>query len=169
MAVHARLGGETVARDVGLWGGDSEGVVFTRRLRKRVRALSGKPAPPLLTENEVNKRHFLGSILALAVAPAIVRADSLMKIVTRKTALSDFDFITEHMRLGTPVPPGTYRIDRKFVSGPGWGFLNMQGSCLIYTGPPSEPIFTVLPGANLKSHRRTLFNCSTLITSCSFE
>src|SRR5574343_1126621 len=31
----------------------------------------------------MNRRHFLGSILALGVAPAIVRADSLMRIVPR--------------------------------------------------------------------------------------
>lgn len=33
------------------------------------------------------RRHFLQSILALGVAPAIVRADSLMRIVPRGTAI----------------------------------------------------------------------------------
>jgi hypothetical protein len=35
----------------------------------------------------VNRRGFLGSILAAAVAPAIVRADSLMRIVPRDTTI----------------------------------------------------------------------------------
>jgi len=34
----------------------------------------------------MNRRGFLGSILALAAAPAIVRADSLMRIVPREFA-----------------------------------------------------------------------------------
>jgi hypothetical protein len=33
------------------------------------------------------RRGFLGSILALGVAPAIVRADSLMRIVPRETTI----------------------------------------------------------------------------------
>ena len=37
----------------------------------------------------MNRRSFLGSILAAAVAPAIVRADSLMRIVPRETVLID--------------------------------------------------------------------------------
>ena len=35
----------------------------------------------------MDRRGFLGSILALAAAPAIVRADSLMRIVPRETTL----------------------------------------------------------------------------------
>ena len=35
----------------------------------------------------VTRRGFIGSILALGVAPAIVRADSLMRIVSRDTAI----------------------------------------------------------------------------------
>lgn len=35
----------------------------------------------------VTRRGFLGSILAAAVAPAIVRADSLMRIVPREAAV----------------------------------------------------------------------------------
>lgn len=35
----------------------------------------------------VSRRGFLGSILALAAAPAIVRADSLMRIVPRETTI----------------------------------------------------------------------------------
>ena len=35
----------------------------------------------------MNRRGFLGSILALGVAPAIVRVDSLMRIVPRKTVV----------------------------------------------------------------------------------
>ena len=35
----------------------------------------------------MNRRGFLGSILALGAAPAIVRADSLMRIVPRETLL----------------------------------------------------------------------------------
>lgn len=43
--------------------------------RGEVRHLDERP------EGEVNRRGFLGSILAACVAPAIVRADSLMRIV----------------------------------------------------------------------------------------
>lgn len=35
----------------------------------------------------MNRRGFLGSILAACAAPAIVRADSLMRIVPRETAV----------------------------------------------------------------------------------
>lgn len=35
----------------------------------------------------ITRRGFLGSILALGVAPAIVRADSLMRIVPRDTTI----------------------------------------------------------------------------------
>lgn len=35
----------------------------------------------------MNRRGFLGSILALGAAPAIVRADSLMRIVPRETTV----------------------------------------------------------------------------------
>lgn len=35
----------------------------------------------------MNRRGFLGSILALAAAPAIVRADSLMRIVAPETLI----------------------------------------------------------------------------------
>lgn len=38
----------------------------------------------------MNRRGFLGSILALGAAPAIVRADSLMRIVPRETLLLPF-------------------------------------------------------------------------------
>lgn len=37
----------------------------------------------------MNRRSFLGSILAAAVAPAIVRADSLMRIVPRSALVLD--------------------------------------------------------------------------------
>lgn len=39
----------------------------------------------------MNRRGFLGSILAAAVAPAIVRADSLMRIVPRETLFMNVD------------------------------------------------------------------------------
>ena len=35
----------------------------------------------------MNRRGFLGSILALGAAPAIARADSLMRIIPRETAV----------------------------------------------------------------------------------
>lgn len=35
----------------------------------------------------MNRRGFLGSILALGAAPAIVRADSLMRVVPRETTI----------------------------------------------------------------------------------
>lgn len=36
---------------------------------------------------DMNRRGFLGSILALGVAPAIVRADSLMRVIPRNTGI----------------------------------------------------------------------------------
>ncbi len=36
----------------------------------------------------MNRRGFLGSILSLGVAPAIVRADTLMRVVPRDTIIS---------------------------------------------------------------------------------
>ena len=35
------------------------------------------------SEGDMNRRGFLGGILALGAAPAIVRADALMKVVPR--------------------------------------------------------------------------------------
>jgi len=39
----------------------------------------------------VNRRGFLGSILALGAAPAIVRADSLMRIIPRDSGIIRID------------------------------------------------------------------------------
>lgn len=41
----------------------------------------------------MTRRSFLGTILAAAVAPAIVRADSLMRIVPRETLFMDADLL----------------------------------------------------------------------------
>lgn len=41
----------------------------------------------------MKRRSFLGTILAAAVAPAIVRADSLMRIVPRETLFIDADLL----------------------------------------------------------------------------
>jgi hypothetical protein len=57
----------------------------------------------------VNRRGFLGSILALGAAPAIVRADSLMRIVAQETTIyvpdsaplllvPDMSFVTHAVR-----------------------------------------------------------------------
>lgn len=54
----------------------------------------------------MNRRSFLGSILAAAVAPAIVRADSLMRIVPRETVLITWgDYLTarEVSRFSAPL------------------------------------------------------------------
>lgn len=40
----------------------------------------------------MNRRGFLGAMLAACAAPAIVRADSLMRIVPRDTLIAEFDF-----------------------------------------------------------------------------
>lgn len=40
----------------------------------------------------MNRRGFLGSILALGAAPAIVRADSLMRVVPRETTILTPEF-----------------------------------------------------------------------------
>lgn len=46
-----------------------------------------------LDGDAMNRRGFLGTILAAAVAPAIVRADSLMRIVPRDTLFMDADLL----------------------------------------------------------------------------
>lgn len=43
----------------------------------------------------MNRRGFLGAILAAAVAPAIVRADALMRIVPRETTVHHWDVTCE--------------------------------------------------------------------------
>jgi hypothetical protein len=48
----------------------------------------------------MNRRGFLGSIIALAAAPAIVSADSLMKI---KPAFDDWAYLMQCARLGIPA------------------------------------------------------------------
>lgn len=55
----------------------------------------------------MNRRSFIGSILALGAAPAIVRADSLMRIVPRET-----------MILSAVVPWKTY--NRAVVFNEAW-------------------------------------------------
>jgi hypothetical protein len=42
----------------------------------------------------MNRRGFLGAILATCAAPAIVRADSLMRIVPRRTYVLTLDDVT---------------------------------------------------------------------------
>lgn len=39
----------------------------------------------------MNRRGFLGAMLAACAAPAIVRADSLMRIVPRETLIAEWD------------------------------------------------------------------------------
>lgn len=43
----------------------------------------------------MNRRGFLGAILASAVAPAIVRADALMRIVPRETTVYSWDVYSD--------------------------------------------------------------------------
>lgn len=45
----------------------------------------GRPVPP--ERVQMNRRSFMSNILALGAAPAIVRADALMRIVPRETTL----------------------------------------------------------------------------------
>jgi hypothetical protein len=52
----------------------------------------------------MNRRGFLGSILALAAAPAIVRADSLMRIVPVETGALTFGIS------GIEVPRGLWTV-----------------------------------------------------------
>lgn len=46
----------------------------------------------------MNRRGFLGAMLAAAVAPAIVRADSLMRIIPRDTTVHYWDVTCEPSR-----------------------------------------------------------------------
>lgn len=48
----------------------------------------------------MDRRGFLGAILAAAAAPAIVRADSLMRVIPRETVIvaSPFDYFDETLR-----------------------------------------------------------------------
>jgi hypothetical protein len=72
------------------------------------------------------RRGFLGSILALGVAPAIVRADSLMRIVPRETTILS---AVDHRML----PPGTvtYLDGMFFMAQP--GMLLMSNDSAIWT------------------------------------
>ena len=51
----------------------------------------------------MNRRGFLSSCLALAAAPAIVRADSLMRIVPRNTGIITFDGCDQWMDPNYPA------------------------------------------------------------------
>ena len=63
----------------------------------------------------MNRRGFLGSILALGAAPAIVRADSLMRIVPRGTSLVTGAAIsTREMRWIIESTPGGEDWARRF-------------------------------------------------------
>ena len=53
------------------------------------------------SEGDMNRRGFLGGILALGAAPAIVRADALMKVVPRDLPF-ELSFTTADM----VMPPG---------------------------------------------------------------
>lgn len=64
----------------------------------------------------MNRRGFLGSILALAAAPAIVRADSLMRIVPRETILLRGDYWID-ARGSTSVIEDAWADDAKFYEG----------------------------------------------------
>lgn len=66
----------------------------------------------------MNRRGFLQSCLALAAAPAIVRADSLMRIVPRDSGIITFDGCDQWMTVSADVPwevPGAIIRGRKFV------------------------------------------------------
>lgn len=53
----------------------------------------------------MNRRGFLGAILAAAAAPAIVRADSLMRIVPRELAVASGPVVWETGSLGGFLAP----------------------------------------------------------------
>lgn len=57
----------------------------------------------------MNRRGFLQSCLALAAAPAIVRADSLMRIVPRDAGIITFDGCDQWMAV-PPVPQEPFTI-----------------------------------------------------------
>ena len=77
----------------------------------------------------MNRRGFIGSILALGVAPAIVRADSLMRIVPRDLTIIIRMDATEFIEQLTFT---TEQIARYF-GVPRW----MNG--MVYQGPVVEP------------------------------
>lgn len=63
----------------------------------------------------MNRRGFLGGILAAACAPAIVRADSLMRIIPRETRLLSLDEITrDALRLMHEKASFINTIDRQY-------------------------------------------------------
>jgi hypothetical protein len=75
----------------------------------------------------MNRRGFLGSILALGAAPAIVRADSLMRIVPLETTVL-MDFSSNQLALSIDeftrryIEPAKRRlqeeIEAEFMGGP---------------------------------------------------
>lgn len=52
----------------------------------------------------MDRRGFLGSILALGAAPAIVRADSLMRIIPREAAVVGVEFFESDIIIASRVP-----------------------------------------------------------------
>lgn len=85
----------------------------------------------LLHEQEttmIDRRSFLGSMLALCAAPAIVRAESIMRI--RPIWDADNRLIERCMALRIPVPMGTYVLRRPIVWSAGETLI-LDGSYLI--------------------------------------
>lgn len=62
---------------------------------------------------KMNRRGFLGAILVAGVAPAIMRADALMRVIPRRTLvynLGDLELDGELLRYGTDERIEVYRL-----------------------------------------------------------
>lgn len=78
----------------------------------------------------MNRRGFIGGILTVCAAPAIVRASSLMPLVTGQ---SDEDYIRRCMRLGVPVNPGHYVVGNQITFRPHDNLI-LRDSSVLFTG-----------------------------------
>lgn len=105
----------------------------------------------------ISRRGFLkcaSSGLLLSVAPAIVRAESLMKIQVAKP-ISDWEYVMCCVRVGAPVPSGHYRIHRPIEIKPGEKLILRESRI---TATKEMPHFVYATGGDLVE-----------ITSCVFS
>lgn len=99
----------------------------------------------------MNRRGFLQTCLALAAAPAIVRADSLMRVVPRNTTVLTFDGCDSWLRDPVPRVPASvslwYQVEDAIVDVAGnviaWPPRDMHDNLLtefaLKSGPNGGP------------------------------
>lgn len=95
----------------------------------------------------MNRRGFMGSILALGAAPAIVRADSLMRIVA---PMSDMEYLQSIINdanargVAAYFPPGRYKISGAGLVVPCGS--RIYGGGTVLDGHMDAPAMTIAHG-----------------------